>query len=52
MTRDLFIRELLAAAQESGIAEAEVYYHQAESMRAMVNKGEIEEYSEIGRAHV
>lgn len=40
-----FIRELLAAAQESGIPEAEVYYHQSDSMRAFVNKGEIDNYT-------
>lgn len=40
-----FICELLAAAQESGIPEAEVYYHQSDSMRAFVNKGEIDNYT-------
>lgn len=45
MTKEEFIRSLLADAQESGIAEAEVYFHQSESMRALVSKGEIEEYT-------
>lgn len=45
MTQAEFIRELMAAAAESGIMDAEVYLHQEESMRALVNMGEIEEYA-------
>lgn len=45
MTKDQFIQELLAAAQEAGIYEAEAYYHQSESMRAMIHEGEVEEYA-------
>lgn len=45
INKDKFIHELLAAAQESGIPEAEVYFQQQESFRALVNKGEIEEYA-------
>lgn len=45
MKHESFIRELLSAAQESGIQEAEVYFHQSESMRVLVNQGNVDEYA-------
>lgn len=45
MKTNEFIHALLEAARESGIPEAEAYYHQAESMRALVNKGVIEDFT-------
>lgn len=45
MKRDEFIRELLGAAQESGILEAEIYYSQRSAMRVEVRAGELENYT-------
>lgn len=45
MIQDLFIRDLLSAAKAAGISEAEVYFQQAESLHAYVDKGEIGEYA-------
>lgn len=45
MNQEQFIKDLLAAAQESGIAEAEVYFQQADALKVFVNKGEIEDYA-------
>ncbi len=45
MIQDRFIRDLLSAAKAAGISEAEVYFQQAESLHAYVDKGEIGEYA-------
>ena len=45
MTRDEFFRALLAAAKEAGADEAEAYFAEDESFRALATKGVIENYA-------
>ena len=45
MTHKQFIMDLLAAAKDAGIAEAEVYFQQEESTSIMMGKGEIDQYA-------
>ena len=45
MTRDEFFRALLRAAKEAGADEAEAYFAEDESFRALASKGQIDDYS-------
>ncbi len=45
MNNDAFIHALLDAAKKAGIHEAEAYVSEADSLRVLVTKGEIEEYA-------
>ena len=45
MTRDEFFRALLQAARDAGAEEAEAFFLQSESMRALARQGEIDDYS-------
>jgi PmbA protein len=45
MTQDQFIKDVLQAAKAAGIEQAEVYATANESMRMMVNKGSLDDYS-------
>ncbi|MDR0928810.1 MAG: TldD/PmbA family protein [Oscillospiraceae bacterium] len=45
MTQDQFIKDVLQAAKTAGIEQAEAYAVANESMRMMVNKGSLDDYS-------
>ncbi len=45
MNNDTFIQALLEAGKKAGIHEAEAYFSEADALRVLVTKGEIEEYA-------